>query len=80
MTQQPSPLALALAAEIRARMADKSLSQDALGKLIRWDQRRVSRRVTGEVPLDAAEIEAIAGALGIPAAELIEAAEAKAVA
>lgn len=75
MPQQPSPLVRALAAEIRSRIERRKLSQQAFGQLVGWTQRSVSRRVTGEVPMDAAELEAVAVALNVSSAHLLKAAQ-----
>lgn len=74
-TQTPtaSTPARRIALEVRAEMARQGMTQEALGALIGWDQRRVSRRLTGEVPLDVTELTAIADALGIGVTQLLAA-------
>jgi len=56
---------------VRAEMARQGISQETLGTRIGWDQRRVSRRLTGEVPLSVSELAQIAEALGIRTADLM---------
>lgn len=75
MPQQTSPLARALAAEIRSRIERRKLSQTAFGQLVGWPQRLVSRRVTGEVAMNAAELEAVAAVLNVSSAHLLKAAQ-----
>lgn len=60
--------------QVRAEMTRQGISQETLGARIGWDQRRVSRRLTGEVAIDFTELQAIAGALGVPATQLMSAA------
>lgn len=62
-----------IALEVRAEMARQGITQEALGARIGWDQRRVSRRLTGEVALDVAELSAIAAALGVGVTQLLAA-------
>lgn len=74
-TQTPTAEALAdnVPRTIRAEMARRGISQEALGKLIGWDQRRVSRRLTGDVVMDLHEIGLIADALRVPVSTLLAA-------
>lgn len=75
MPQQTSPLVRALAAEVRSRIERRNLSQVAFGRLVGWPQRFVSRRVTGQVAMNAYELELVAGALNVSSAHLIKAAQ-----
>jgi len=70
-TSNADSLAFHTAREIRAEMARQGISQEALGERIGWDQRRVSRRLTAEVPIDLEELERIAEALGVPVSKFI---------
>lgn len=74
-TQTPTAEALAdhVPRTIRAEMARRGISQEALGRMIGWDQRRVSRRLTGDVAMDLNEIGLIADALNVPLATLLAA-------
>lgn len=70
-TQTADGLAKHIVREVKAEMARKGMSQEALGALIGWDQRRVSRRLTGEVPFGVAELGQVADALGVSVMQLI---------
>jgi len=52
-------------------MARQGLSQQQIADRLGWTQRRVSRRLTGDRPIDASELEQLAAALGVPVARLI---------
>ena len=60
-----------IAHEVRAEMIRQNLSQQQLADKLGWTQRRVSRRLTGDRPIDASEPEQLAAALGVPVARLI---------
>jgi transcriptional regulator with XRE-family HTH domain len=66
-------LARHIAREVRAEMARQGISQEALAERLGegWIQKRVSRRLTGEVAIDLDELELIAAALGVPVAQFI---------
>lgn len=64
-------LARRIGAEIRAEMARQDLSQEGLAERLGCSQQWVSRRITGAIPVDAAELEKIATALGVPVAQLL---------
>ena len=68
-----APPAKRIALEVRAEMARQGMTQESLAARIGWDQRRVSRRLTGEVALNVTELECIADALGVPAAQFLAA-------
>jgi transcriptional regulator with XRE-family HTH domain len=68
-----SPLVQRIAAEIRAELARQGISQEALAQRIGRDQTWVSRRTTGAIPIDVAELEAIAAVLSVPVHQLIPA-------
>lgn len=67
------PLAQHIAREVRAEMARQGLSQEALGSRIGWDQKRVSRRLTGAVAIDTNELGELAAALGVPVTQFLPA-------
>lgn len=53
-------------AEIRAEMARQRITQTALAERLGWVQQRLSRRLTGEVPMRLDELQQIADALRAP--------------
>lgn len=65
------PLRVHMAEEIRALMARRRISGVALASRINRSQSYVSRRLTGEVPFDVDDLEAIAVVLGVTAAKLV---------
>lgn len=67
-TETASSLAGHIAREVRAEMARQGISQEALAERLGdgWYQRRVSRRLTGEVAINLDELEQISSALGMP--------------
>jgi transcriptional regulator with XRE-family HTH domain len=72
-TSDAKSTAKRIALEVRAEMTRQSITQESLGARIGWDQRRVSRRLTGEVALDVAELATIADALGVPVTKFLTA-------
>ncbi|MET8908353.1 helix-turn-helix transcriptional regulator [Micromonospora sp. NPDC004551] len=68
-------LTRAVASEIRAEMARREMTQQALAPLIGMSQQALSRRLRGEHPFDTAELERVANALGVPVAEFLPASE-----
>lgn len=70
-TPSADTLAGRIAHEVRAEMARQGLSQQQIADRLGWTQRRVSRRLTGDRPIDASELEQLAAALGVPVARLI---------
>lgn len=52
-------------------MSRQGITQEVLAERLGCTQRLLSRRLTAEVPIDTAEIEQIAEALGIPVAQLL---------
>lgn len=59
------------AANVRAEMARKRISQTKLAESLGWSQGAVSRRLSGRVALDLDELERIADQLGVTISELI---------
>jgi transcriptional regulator with XRE-family HTH domain len=62
-----------IAQAIRAEMLRQNLTQQELADKLGWTQRRVSYRLTGDQPIDVAELEAVARVLGVPLSALIPA-------
>lgn len=60
-----------VAAEVRAELARQQMSQSELAKRLGVAQQTVSRRMTGEVPFDIAELATIAELLGVPMSQLL---------
>lgn len=54
-----------LAAEIRAELARRDVTQSDFAKKVGWSPAYFSRRMNGEVPFDADEIDLIALELGM---------------
>lgn len=52
-------------------MARARTSQTSLAKRLNISQQSLSRRITGEIAFDVAEIERIATELGVPVAQLV---------
>lgn len=63
-----------LAANIRAEMARKGITQDQLGEVLGISQPQVSRRLRGDITFNVIEISRIAELVGVPAAELLRSA------
>jgi hypothetical protein len=61
-----------IAAAVRAHFAVRSLSDTAAARLINKSQSWMSRRTTGETPIDADELGLIADALGITYVDLVQ--------
>ena len=72
---QPVPSAPSLrdliAAEARAHAARLNVSGRTLARRLNKDQTWVSRRFNGVIPMDADDIEMVAGGLGITVEELL---------
>lgn len=64
MSEIPS-LNETLAAEIRAELARRDITQSDFAKQVGWSPAYFSRRMNGEVPFDADEIDLIAFELGM---------------
>lgn len=56
----------AVAAEVRAEIARKQISQDKLAAQVGCSRQSLNRRLTGATPFDVAELAAIAAALDVP--------------
>lgn len=66
-------LASYVAGEIRAAMARRQLSQQALADLAGVTQSYLARRLVGRVPFDVADLERLAPHLGITVSSLLPA-------
>lgn len=73
------PLHEAAARRLRGVLAEMRLSQKDLAQHTGWGRAYLYRRLTGETPLDVADLEAIQTATGISAAYLVSGDEPKAV-
>lgn len=62
-------LAVRIGREIHAEMIRQGLTQEHLANRVDRSQQWVSRRITGRTPVDAADLEEIAEALGVPVAQ-----------
>jgi transcriptional regulator with XRE-family HTH domain len=63
--------AASVAGEVRAAMARRRISQTALAEALGMSQAAISRRLTGTIPFDVAELSAIATILGVPLSALL---------
>ena len=77
MSTDPHPLRVTIAEEIRALMARRRLSAVRLGVAIGRSQSYMSRRLTGEVPFDLDDLDAICATLDVPISALIGSPEPK---
>ena len=70
MTEQPTPmtqsLTLRVAAEVRAEVARQQLTHKWLAEQLGISQPQVTKRRNGVLPMDTAELDRIAVALGVP--------------
>lgn len=66
MSGMTSGFTATVAAEVRAEMARQRITQESLADSLGVAQQTISRRLTGEVAFDLAELERIAGILGVP--------------
>jgi transcriptional regulator with XRE-family HTH domain len=60
-----------VAAEVRAEMARQQVNQQTIAEALKRSRQHLSRRLTGEIPFDVAELEIIAQALGVPVAQFL---------
>lgn len=70
MISTEAPLTLPLkdrvAGEIRAFMARHNITQSSLAPLLGWSQQYLSRRLTGAVPFDVADLDQLSRAFDVP--------------
>jgi transcriptional regulator with XRE-family HTH domain len=59
-----------VAAEIRAAMARKRISQSLLATMLGWNQSQLSKRLQSRIAFSTDELEQIAYQLGVPLEEL----------
>lgn len=67
------PVRKQIGANVRAEMARLGLSQDQLGEILGIGRSQISRRLTGVIGFEAAELVRIAAELDIPVSRLAEA-------
>ncbi|MEO3927865.1 helix-turn-helix transcriptional regulator [Micromonosporaceae bacterium B7E4] len=60
-----------VAGAVRAELARRRISQTAIAQHFGWSQQTISRRMTGAVPFDIAELAAVAEYLGVPIASFL---------
>ncbi len=65
------PFATRVAETVRALMRRADLTQDVLGERVGLSQSALSRRLTGDVAFNTAELAAIARALGVEVTDLL---------
>lgn len=59
-----------IAANVRAEMARRSISQQTIARQLGWTQAYASRRIRGRTPFDAGQLEQVAEIIGVPISEL----------
>jgi transcriptional regulator with XRE-family HTH domain len=64
-----------LGSNIRAEMARRGISQDALARALKRSQASISKRLRGEVSITIDDAAAIAAHLGIPLSALLDGVE-----
>ena len=69
---ETSSLRESVAAEIRAQLARRRLSGRQAAALLGWTSPYLSRRLTGEVPFDVSDLEAMAALLDVPVASFLQ--------
>lgn len=60
-----------IAAEVRAELARQQRTQSELAKALHLSQQAISRRMTGLIPFDVAQLHEIASFLGVPVSRLM---------
>lgn len=65
-------LANLVAGQVRAELARTRIPQKRVAEVLGTSRAAVCRRLSGEIPFDVAELEAIAELLGIPVTQLLE--------
>lgn len=68
-----SPLALRVAADIRAELGRRKMSQAELARALGKSDMFVSRRISDGTSLELADLEAIANVLGLPVSHFMPA-------
>jgi len=72
MTEPNSPSSR-IAGEIRAALARARIPQTDVADALNMSQASVSRRLTGDTPLDVNELQVIADLVGVPMVEFLRA-------
>lgn len=70
-TSATETLQAAVARRLRGQLAERMISQKRLSELTGWSAMYISRRYTGETPLDVKDLEAIEAVTGISPAVLL---------
>lgn len=70
--RETSSLQESVAAEMRAQLARRRLSGRQAATRLGWTSPYLSRRLTGEVAFDVADLEALAGLLDVPVASFLQ--------
>ena len=70
--RETSSLQESVAAEIRAQLARRRLSGRQAALMLGWTSPYLSRRLTGEVAFDVADLEALAELLSVPVASFLQ--------
>jgi len=60
-----------VAGEVRAEMARQQINQQRVADALGVSRQAFNRRITGDIPFDVAELEIIAGFLGVPVTRFI---------
>lgn len=71
MSMSHHPLRVTIAEEVRVLMARRRMSAVRLGVEIGRSQSYMSRRLTGDMPFDLDDLEAICAALDVPISSLM---------
>jgi len=66
LTESPRDLTRYVAAEVRAAMARRQISQQALADAVGWTQAYLARRLVGRVPFDVSDLEKLGEFLDVP--------------
>lgn len=67
-----NPTAQRVACTVRARMAERRVTQAAVAQRLGMSQAAVSRRLSGSVAFDVNELDAVADLVGVPVTDLLE--------
>lgn len=67
------PVRKQIGQNVRAEMARFGLSQDRLGEILGIGRSQISRRLTGTIGFEAAELVRIAAELNVPVSRLVDA-------
>lgn len=73
LTESPNDLARQVADEVRAVIARRRLSQQAVAEAAGMTQSYLARRLVGVIPFDVTDLERLSRALDVPVASLLPA-------